>query len=334
MSSPSRLTYDINRQNKDIDQNNASYYTYNQNFNDDNNKNIIYQNQDINNITQNNSFLNQTSPLPFNLRIPFKEDNLIINNSYNYQSNNEIRFNRLHSRLDEINSKISKEKLDKESFIHNKISNTEIILKTNNENCLKKINEIKNNIKSLYNFFDQIKLFTKKNSEETEQILDSFENKFNIRIKEEENKRINLEKKLKNLIDTQIKDMKYKISEKSKEKNEEQEDIKNKLEEKIPQLNNIIEEEKKKRIIKDEEIKDKIKDKMNYYNDIMRKEIKNRENFDEQTLDDIKSSFTDFNKQMRQTTFNREQSEGQLIDLVDATISQFEANGNIIINNV
>ena len=172
MSSPSRLTYDINRQNKDIDQNNASYYTYNQNFNDDNNKNIIYQNQDINNITQNNSFLNQTSPLPFNLRIPFKEDNLIINNSYNYQSNNEIRFNRLHSRLDEINSKISKEKLDKESFIHNKISNTEIILKTNNENCLKKINEIKNNIKSLYNFFDQIKLFTKKNSEETEQILD------------------------------------------------------------------------------------------------------------------------------------------------------------------
>ena len=36
---------------------------------------------------------------------------------------------------------------------------------------------------------------------------------------------------------------------------------------------------------------------------------------------------------MRQTTFNREQSEGQLIDLVDATISQFEANGNIIIDN-
>ena len=37
---------------------------------------------------------------------------------------------------------------------------------------------------------------------------------------------------------------------------------------------------------------------------------------------------------MRQTTFNREESEGKIIDLVDATISQFEANGNIIINNV
>ena len=73
---------------------------------------------------------------------------------------------------------------------------------------------------------------------------------------------------------------------------------------------------------------------MNYYNNIMRKEIKNRENFDEQTLDDIKSSFGEFNKQLRQTSFNREQSEGKLIDLVEATISQFEANGNIIINNV
>ncbi len=72
---------------------------------------------------------------------------------------------------------------------------------------------------------------------------------------------------------------------------------------------------------------------MNFYNDIMKKEIKNRENFDEQALDDIKGSFAEFNKQMRQTSFNREQSEGKLIDLVDATISQFEANGNIIINN-
>ena len=72
---------------------------------------------------------------------------------------------------------------------------------------------------------------------------------------------------------------------------------------------------------------------MNYYNEIMRKEIKNRENFDEQTLDDIKYSYAEFNKQMRQTSFNREQSEGKLIDLIDTTIEQFEANGNIIINN-
>jgi hypothetical protein len=105
MSPPSRYTYNISRpiQNQENDQN-VSYYTYNPNNNFLNQtRDIIYQNQNQE-INQNNSFLNQTSPLPFNLRIPFKEDNLIINNSYNYQSNNEIRFNRLHSRLDEINS--------------------------------------------------------------------------------------------------------------------------------------------------------------------------------------------------------------------------------------
>lgn len=344
MSYQPRFTYNIDRKNNEQDQNinNASYYTYNQNNYDIENPNInndiIYQSQDINinnNNNPNSSYLNQTSPLPFNPKNIYEENN-IINNSYNYPNNinnNEIRFNRLHTRLDEINTKINKEKVDKESFIHNKITSTELMMKTNNENCLRKINEVKNTIKSLYNFFDQIKLFTKKSSEETEQILETFEKKFNTRLKEEESKRNNLEKKLMNLIDNKFKDMKFKINEKSKDKSEEQDEIKNKMEEQLPQLRGMVEEEKKNRIIKDEEINDKIKEKMNYYNEIMKKEIKTRENFDEQTLDDIKSSFSEFNKQMRQTTFNREESEGKIIDLVDATISQFEANGNIIINN-
>lgn len=328
MSSPPRFTYNISKPNliQEKEQN-ESYYTYTPNYNYLNQTNdIIHQNynQEIN---QSTSFLNQTSPLPFYPKTPFYENNNINN------INNDLRFSRLHSRLDEINTKINKEKIDKESFILNKISNTELMLKTNNENCLRKINEAKNNIKSLYNLLEKIKIFTKKNSEETEQIIDSFELKFNSRLKEEENKRINLEKKLTTLIESKFKDMKFKITEKGKEKAEDQEEIKNKIDEKMPQLKSLIDEEKKKRINKDEEIKEKIKDKMNFYNDIMKKEIKNRENFDEQTLDDIKASFAEFSKQMRQTSFNREQSEGKLIDLVDATISQFEANGNIIINN-
>ena len=156
MATAPRFTYNISKQNNDRPEN-ESYYTYNQNNNSQNNQNqdIIYQNQD--NI-QNSSFLNRTSPLPFNTMIPLYENN-IINNTYsnlNY-NNNENRFSRLNSRLDEINSKINKEKIDKETFIHNKINNTELMLKTNNENCLKKISEMKNNIKSLYNFLDQIK---------------------------------------------------------------------------------------------------------------------------------------------------------------------------------
>ncbi len=47
--------------------------------------------------------------------------------------------------------------MDKESFIHNKITNTELILKNNNENCLRKINEVKNTLKSLTSLLEQIK---------------------------------------------------------------------------------------------------------------------------------------------------------------------------------
>ena len=218
MSSPSRFTYDINRYNNDIEQNN-SYYTYNPYYNNYDSQNIenndiIFPSQEQN---QNKSYLNQTSPLLY-------ESNNNNINPYNYQNSNmnEIRFSRLHSRLDEINDKINKEKIDKESFIHNKITNTELMLKSNSENWLKKIKEMKNDVKGLYNVLESIKINTKKNSIESDEILDKFENKFNMRLKEEENKRINLEKKLQNLIESKFKDMKYKISEKYKEKNDEQ----------------------------------------------------------------------------------------------------------------
>jgi hypothetical protein len=106
----------------------------------------------------------------------YENNDNIINNFYSYSNikinnRNDYRFNRLHSRLDEINIKISKEKMDKESFIHNKITNTELILKNNNENCLRKINEVKNTLKSLTTLLEQIKLFTKGNNEETEEIF-------------------------------------------------------------------------------------------------------------------------------------------------------------------
>ena len=78
MSSPSRLTYNIDRLKIDMDKNNTSYYTYNpnniienQNQNQIQNNDIIYQSNDILNINNNNnsnpntSYLNQTSPLPF-----------------------------------------------------------------------------------------------------------------------------------------------------------------------------------------------------------------------------------------------------------------------------
>ena len=324
MSSTTRLTYNINSRNNDIDTNN-SYYTYNninQNYGNQN-KDIIYQPQNSYE-NQNISLLNQTNPLPYN-PLYLNDSNYINNSNINNISYNDNRFSRIHSRLDEINDKINKEKIEKENLIHSKITTTEMLLDNNNENKARKIKEIKTSIRGLSLLFEQIKQFTKEKNIQSNEILENFENRFNLRLKEEQEKRIILEKRLKSIIDSKFKDMKCKLYENSKERFNELENLKNKMDIQMPQLQAIVDDEKKKRKLKDEEIKEKIKNKMNYYNDIMRKEIKTRENFDEKSLDEIKYSFSDFNKQMRQTTFNREQSQGKLIDLVDATITQIEA---------
>ena len=324
MSSTTRLTYNINSRNNDIDTNN-SYYTYNninQNYGNQN-KDIIYQPQNSYE-NQNISLLNQTNPLPYN-PVYLNDSNYINNSNINNISYNDNRFSRIHSRLDEINDKINKEKIEKENLIHSKITTTEMLLDNNNENKARKIKEIKTSIRGLSLLFEQIKQFTKEKNMQSNEILENFENRFNLRLKEEQEKRIILEKRLKSIIDSKFKDMKCKLYENSKERFNELENLKNKIDIQMPQLQAIVDDEKKKRKLKDEEIKEKIKNKMNYYNDIMRKEIKTRENFDEKSLDEIKYSFSDFNKQMRQTTFNREQSQGKLIDLVDATITQIEA---------
>ena len=324
MSSTTRLTYNINSRNNDIYTNN-SYYTYNninQNYGKEN-KDIIYQPQNSYE-NQNISLLNQTNPLPYN-PVYLNDSNYINNSNINNISYNDNRFSRIHSRLDEINDKINKEKIEKENLIHSKITTTEMLLDNNNENKARKIKEIKTSIRGLSLLFEQIKQFTKEKNIQSNEILENFENRFNLRLKEEQEKRIILEKRLKSIIDSKFKDMKCKLYENSKERFNELENLKNKMDIQMPQLQAIVDDEKKKRKLKDEEIKEKIKNKMNYYNDIMRKEIKTRENFDEKSLDEIKYSFSDFNKQMRQTTFNREQSQGKLIDLVDATITQIEA---------
>ena len=327
MSSTTRLTYNINSRNNDIDTNN-SYYTYNninQNYGNQN-KDIIYQPQNSYE-NQNISLLNQTNPLPYN-PVYLNDSNYINNSNINNISYNDNRFSRIHSRLDEINDKINKEKIEKENLIHSKITTTEMLLDNNNENKARKIKEIKTSIRGLSLLFEQIKQFTKEKNIQSNEILENFENRFNLRLKEEQEKRIILEKRLKSIIDSKFKDMKCKLYENSKERFNELENLKNNMDIQMPQLQATFDDEKKIRKIKDEEIKEKIKNKMNYYNDIMRKEIKIRENFDEKSLDEIKYSFAEFNKQMRQTTFNREQSQGKLIDLVDATITQIEAKGN------
>jgi tetrahydromethanopterin S-methyltransferase subunit G len=244
MASTTRYTYNITSQNNDLDRNN-SYYTYNNynNYDNINNNNLYTQNQN-----QNNSILNQTTPLIYN------EDN---NSNLNNITYNVNRFNRLHSRLDEINEKINRDKDEKENYIHNKITTTEMILDNNNEIRARKIKEIKTSIRGLSALFEQIKNFSKESNSQSNEILENFENKFNMRLKQEQDKRINLEKRLKGVIDSKFKDMKIKIMDCSNERLDDLENLKNKMDEILPQMKMKVDESKKIRRLKDDEIKEK-----------------------------------------------------------------------------
>ena len=149
MDSAPRLTYNIVTQNNDNDQNN-SYYTYNANNYENINKDNNLRNKTL-------SILNLSTPLTYNPVYTKENKNNISNlnninnikspNNLNNDSFNDSRFSRLHSRLDEINDKINKEKMQKENFIHSKINTTEMLLNNNNEVRERKLKEIKSSIR-------------------------------------------------------------------------------------------------------------------------------------------------------------------------------------------
>ena len=242
MTSTSRLTYNINSLNNSLDINNK-YDTYGNNLKHENiNNDIIYQSQNINQNENQNISVNKTNSLIHYQT--YSNDNNNYNNT-SYDLYNDNRFILLHSRLDEINDTINKNKMEKENFIHSKISTTENILDNNNENSSRKIKEIKCSIRKLSLLFEEIKKYSKEINVQTDEILGNFENKFNLRMKEEQEKRKNLEKRLKNMIDSKFKEMKYKLYDNSKERFNKLEEIKNKIDSQIPQLGEIVDDEKK-----------------------------------------------------------------------------------------
>lgn len=295
-------------------------------------ENNIYQNYNPQSQTQlSNSFQNnniystdiKTSTNYQNNPVISQSQPLIYNTDISNTSNDINRFNRLHSRLDEINSKICQEKIERENLIHSKINTTEMLLDTNNQNSLRKLREMKTAISGLSVLFEQIRQLSKSRQIKSNDVLQNFENKFNSRLKEEANRRRNIEKKFSNIIDKKFKDLKSKIYEEAKDRNNTFENLQ-RFNGKLPELNENLKKCKSLREQKDEEITKIVQNKMGYYKELMRKEIKERETFDEENMENIKYSLNGYNKDFRLNKLNREQNHGKLIDLVEATIEQLE----------
>lgn len=235
----------------------------------------------------------------------------------------------LNSRLENVYSKIKKEKNKNELIIHRKIDMKETLIKYEKDNNFRKIRKLKNDINNLNSLFELIKQFTFEQNINENQRLNEFEEKFNKRFENEQNIRKSTERNLSILINDKYQKMKSDIKDFSEEGSDEIEKLNNKKEQKIGELKRIIHDEKKERIKKDDEIKKKTGDKMKEYNQKMKEEIKLRENKDESILENIKNSLKEMKNDLYGVKKERENSQSKLIDLVNNTAVQIENSQNL-----
>ena len=203
-------------------------------------------------------------------------DNSIISMNDN-NKNLEDKLLSLNNRLENVFSKIKKEKNKNVLIIHSKINMKETLIKYDKDNKIKKIRKIKNDINNLNTLFEFIKQITFEQNINENQRLKEFEEKFNKRLKNEQNIRKNTERNLNILINDKYQKLKNDIKDFSQEGYNEMEKLKIKGEQKIEELKLKIYDEKKERFNQDEEIKKKNVDKMKEYNQKMREEISIRE---------------------------------------------------------
>ncbi len=235
----------------------------------------------------------------------------------------------LNNRLENVYSKIKKEKNKNGLIINSKINLKETLIKYDKDNNIKKIRKIKNDINNLNSLFELIKQITFEQHIKENQRLNEFEENFNKRLENEQNIRKNTERNLSILINDKYQKMKSDIKEFSQEGCDEMEKLSIKKKQKIGQLKSKVHDEKKERFNKDDEIKKKTIDKMKEFNQKMREEIRLRENRDESILENIKNRLKEIKYDLYEVKNERENSQSKLIDLVNNTVVQIENSQNL-----
>ena len=331
-----------NNLNGNLTYNIDSYHYYDQSFSkrdipDITNKNKInIGNQEIikdGNIYKFNSFQNQLNSIetidsPMNEKYKNQLDYSIITMNDN-NMNLEDKLLNLNNRLENVYLKIKKEKNKNDLIIHSKINMKETLIKFDKDNNIKKIRKIKNDINNLNSLFELIKKFSFEQNINENQKLNEFEEKFNKRLKNEQNIRKNTERNLSILINDKYQKLKNDIKDFSLEGCDEIKKLSIKKEQKIGELKHMIHDEKKERFNQDDEIKKKIFDKMKEYNQKMREEISLRENKDESILESIKKGLKEMKNDLYGVKKERENSQSKLVDLVNNTVAQIENSQNL-----
>jgi hypothetical protein len=245
-----------------------------------------------------------------------------------YYCSQSNRLGRLNDKLDIINSKIDKEKQMKEMFIHKKIDNVSDHL----NNCINyansKFSDIKESLLNIQSLFEQIQKKEKENSDERNNLMETIEKKFDIRLEQERQNRILCEKKLNSLIDQKFLEMKIKLSENSKERFEGIENLKLLMDRELPILKQTVLDEIKERKNNDENIINNINKNKNELFDKIANEKKERENIQQNYLDSIKKDLNNFKENLRKEREKRKETENKLVGLLELTCNNINLKQN------
>ena len=245
-----------------------------------------------------------------------------------YYCSQSNRLGRLNDKLDIINSKIDKEKQMKEMFIHKKIDNVSDHL----NNCINyansKFSDIKESLLNIQSLFEQIQKKEKENSDERNNLMETIEKKFDIRLEQERQNRILCEKKLNSLIDQKFLEMKIKLSENSKERFEGIENLKLLMDRELPILRQTVLDEIKERKNNDENIINNINKNKNELFDKIANEKKERENNQQNYLDSVKKDLNNFKENLRKEREKRKETENKLVCLLELTCNNINLKQN------
>ena len=184
---------------------------------------------------------------------------------------------------------------------------------------------IKQNIKSLSNQFEQIKLKDEHYIEKKMNYIKIFENKINERFGEEKAKREEVEFRIFNTINTKFNILHNDLINEIRNRNNCVENLKLFLDSQNkdnPDLKQALNNEKNKRIESDNEINEQIIQELNNIENIIQEQKNEREESEQAMLETLKTMINKAKNDLKREKSNRKSAEENMLSLIEDTINK------------
>ena len=210
-------------------------------------------------------------------------------------------------------------------MIISRINDLEAHFKDVENQSIDKFKLIKDNIKSLSNQFEQVKLKDEHYSEKKMNYIKIFENKINERFNEEISKREEAQFRIFNIINTKFNILYNDLNNEILNRNNCIENLKLYLDSQNkdnPDLKKALNKEKSKRIENDNEINELINQELNNIENTIQHQKNEREESEQAMLETIKTMINKTKSDFKREKSNRKSAEENILSLIEDTINK------------